>query len=175
MTLKTNYLQQLIRKIPDFPKPGILFYDITSLLKNAAALHMATEALVAPFAASPIDLVIGIEARGFIFAAMAAYQLHAGFIPVRKPNKLPTKVIRASYPMEYGQQVLEMHQDALSAGSRVLIVDDLLATGGTAKAAIDITEALGGRVVGLAFLIELEAMQGKKGLGQYPMHSVLKY
>jgi adenine phosphoribosyltransferase len=175
MTKNTAYLQHLIREIPDFPKTGILFYDITTLLKDANGLRVAIDALTEPFIDSGIDLVIGIEARGFIFAAMVAYRLQAGFIPVRKPNKLPGKTIRASYAMEYGQQSLEMHQGAVNPGERVLIIDDLLATGGTAKAVIDMTEACGGQVAALAFLIELQALQGKNRLEGYAVHSVLKY
>ncbi|HVV68985.1 MAG TPA: adenine phosphoribosyltransferase [Gammaproteobacteria bacterium] len=175
MTKTTEYLQHLIREIPDFPKPGILFYDITTLLKDANGLHLAVEALTEPFINAGIDLVIGIEARGFIFAAMVAYRLQAGFIPVRKPNKLPAKTTRTSYAMEYGEQTLEMHQDAIHPGKRILIVDDLLATGGTAKAVIDMTEAACGQVAALAFLIELQALQGKNQLNSYSVHSVLKY
>ncbi len=170
-----NYLRELIRTIPDFPKPGILFYDITTLVKDAKGLQLATEALATPFLDKPIDCVVGIEARGFIFAALVAYRLGVGFIPIRKPDKLPAKVTRASYPMEYGQQTLEMHRDAFTPGSRVLIVDDLLATGGTMQAGIEMIHTLQGEIVGLTFLIELEALQAKSKLGPYLVHSVLKF
>ncbi len=174
-TNNTDYIQQLIREVPDYPKPGILFYDITPLLRDVTGLQVATEALIKPFLNSDIDLVIGMEARGFIFGALAAHQLQKGFIPIRKPNKLPAKVNRTSYSLEYGEASLEIHQDAISPGNRVLIVDDLLATGGTAQATIELIEALGGEVVALTFLIELQALMAREKLSEYVLHSVLKY
>lgn len=168
-------LKRMIREVPDFPKPGILFYDITTLLKDPVGLHGAVDALANHYVGRQIDRVVGIEARGFIFAPMVAYRLNAGFVPVRKPHKLPAEVARASYHLEYGSDALEMHRDALEQGQRVLIIDDLLATGGTAAAVAGLVEELGGRVAGLGFLIELEGLKGKEKIGQYEIHTVLKY
>ncbi len=168
-------LKRMIREVPDFPKPGILFYDITTLLKDPVGLHGAVDALANHYVGRQIDRVVGIEARGFIFAPMVAYRLNAGFVPVRKPHKLPAEVARASYHLEYGSDALEMHRDALEQGQRVLIIDDLLATGGTAAAVAGLVEKLGGRVAGLGFLIELEGLKGKEKIGQYEIHTVLKY
>ena len=168
-------LKKLIREVPDFPKPGILFYDITTLLKDPVGLHRAVDALADYYVGRTIDCVVGIEARGFIFAPMVAYRLNAGFVPVRKPNKLPSEVARAAYNLEHGQDSLEIHRDAINKGQSVLIVDDLLATGGTAAAVAGLVESLGGRVVGIGFLIELEFLKGRGKLPQYDLRSVLKY
>ena len=168
-------LKKLIREVPDFPKPGILFYDITTLLKDPVGLHRAVDALANHYVGRKVDRVIGIEARGFIFAPMVAYRLNAGFVPVRKPRKLPAAVARASYNLEYGEDALEIHRDAVAAGQEVLVVDDLLATGGTARAVAGMVESLGGKVAGLGFLIELAFLKGREKLAGYDLHSVLKY
>ena len=168
-------LKSLIREVPDFPKPGILFYDITTLLQEPVGLHAAVDALANHYVGHKIDRVVGIEARGFIFAPMVAYRLNAGFVPVRKPNKLPAATARASYNLEYGADSLEIHRDAVSPGQDILIIDDLLATGGTAAAVAGLIESLGGKVVGLGFLIELEFLEGRAKLTKYDVHSVLKY
>jgi len=168
-------LKALIREVPDFPKPGILFYDITTLLKDPVGLHWAVDLLANHYVGQVIDRVVGIEARGFIFAPMVAYRLNAGFVPVRKPKKLPAETARAEYSLEYGKDSLEVHRDAINEGQRVLIIDDLLATGGTAAAVAQLVESLGGRVAGLGFLIELEFLKGKEKLSKYNLHSVLKY
>ena len=168
-------LKKLIREVPDHPKPGILFYDITTLLKDPLGLHRAVDALADHYVGRKVDCVVGIEARGFIFAPMVAYRLNAGFVPVRKPRKLPAAVAQASYNLEYGQDSLEVHRDAVNNGQSVLIIDDLLATGGTAAAVAGLVESLGGQVSGLGFLIELEFLKGREKLRQYDLHSVLKY
>jgi adenine phosphoribosyltransferase len=168
-------LKKLIREVPDFPKPGILFYDITTLLKDPIGLHRAVDALADHYVGRQIDGVIGIEARGFIFAPMVAYRLNAGFIPVRKPRKLPAPVASASYDLEYGKDALEIHRDAVTAGQEILIVDDLLATGGTAVAVSRLVESLGGHVAGLGFLIELGFLKGRDRLAAYDLHAVLRY
>lgn len=168
-------LKQLIREVPDFPKPGILFYDITTLLKDPVGLHRAVDALANHYVGRRIDRVVGIEARGFIFAPMVAYRLNAGFVPVRKPNKLPAEVAKAAYHLEYGSDSLEIHKDAVSAGEHVLIIDDLLATGGTAAAVAGLVEQLGGKVAGLGFLIELAFLGGRERISQYDVHTVLRY
>jgi len=168
-------LKRLIREVPDWPKPGILFYDITTLLKDPVGLRRAVDALANHYVGRKIDRVVGIEARGFIFAPMVAYRLNAGFVPVRKPKKLPAEVARATYNLEYGQDALEMHRDAISQGQEVLIIDDLLATGGTAVAVAGLVESLGGHVAGIGFLIELEFLKGREKLTRYEVYSVLKY
>jgi len=168
-------LKATIREIPDWPKKGILFYDVTTLLKNADAFHEAVNALIAPFREREIDLVAGIEARGFIFAPIVAYALRAGFVPVRKPGKLPASTHRATYQLEYGTDSLEIHQDAIRPGQRVVIVDDLIATGGTARAVADIARQMGANVVALAFLVELEFLKGRDKLPDYEIVSILKY
>jgi adenine phosphoribosyltransferase len=168
-------LKSLIREVPDFPKPGILFYDITTLLKEPNGLHDAVDALASQYVGCKVDRVVGIEARGFIFAPIVAYRLNAGFVPVRKRNKLPAATARASYNLEYGADALEIHRDAISPGQGVLIIDDLLATGGTAVAVAGLIESLGGKVAGLGFLIELEFLGGRAKLSQYDVHAVLKY
>ncbi len=168
-------LKRLIREVPDFPKPRILFYDITTLLKDPVGLHRAVDALANHYVGRKIDRVVGIEARGFIFAPMVAYRLNAGFVPVRKPKKLPAEVARASYHLEYGTDSLEMHRDAIGEGHSVLIIDDLLATGGTASAVAGLVEQMHGHVAGLGFLIELEFLKGREKLAQYDIHTVLRY
>jgi adenine phosphoribosyltransferase len=168
-------LKQLIREVPDFPKPGINFYDITTLLKHPEGLRKTVDALSKSFEGERVDTVIGIEARGFIFAPALAYHLGAGFVPVRKPKKLPAECVSVSYALEYGQDTLEMHRDAVGQGHRVLIADDLLATGGTAKAVCDLVEKLGGTVAGLGFVVELEFLPGRQKLEGYDVRSLIKY
>jgi len=168
-------LKQLIREVPDFPKPGINFYDITTLLKHPDGLRKTVDALAAAFEGEQVDTVIGVEARGFIFAPALAYHLGAGFVPVRKPKKLPAECVSVSYDLEYGQDTLEMHKDAVGAGHRVLIADDLLATGGTAKAVCDLVEKMGGTVAGLGFVVELEFLPGRHKLAGYDVRSLIKY
>ena len=168
-------LKSRIRHVPDFPKTGILFYDITTLMQEPAGFRAAVDSLAVPFMGQGIDLVVGIESRGFIFGAAVADRLGAGFSPVRKPGKLPSTTLRASYDLEYGSDSLEIHDDAVKAGQRVLIVDDLLATGGTAKAASDLVTRLGGHVHALAFLIELVALNGRDKLAGQTLHTVIKY
>lgn len=168
-------LKSRIRHVPDFPKAGILFYDITTLLQDPSGLKLAIDSLVAPFSGERIDVVVGVESRGFIFGAAVADRLGAGFSPVRKPGKLPSTTVRTSYQLEYGSDTLEIHDDAVKAGQRVLIVDDLLATGGTARATADLVQRLGGDVRALAFLIELVALKGRDRLAGHTLHSVLQY
>jgi adenine phosphoribosyltransferase len=161
--------------VPDFPKAGILFYDITTLLQEASGLRASIDSMTLPFRDRRIDVVVGVESRGFIFGAAVADRIGAGFIPVRKPGKLPSKTVRQTYALEYGTDSLEMHADAVSRGQRVLIVDDLLATGGTARATADLVEGLGGKVEAFAFLIELVGLNGRTKLEGHAVHSVLKY
>jgi len=168
-------LKQLIREVPDFPKSGINFYDITTLLKHPLGLRKTVDALAAEFEGENIDTVVGIEARGFIFAPALAYHLRAGFVPVRKPKKLPAETSSISYDLEYGQDTLEIHRDAIGDGHRVVIADDLLATGGTARAVVDLVEGLGGKVVGLVFVVELEFLPGREKLAGYDVRSLIKY
>jgi adenine phosphoribosyltransferase len=168
-------LKQHIRNVPNFPKPGILFYDITTLLKNAQGLKTTIDRLAAPYRDAKIAAVIGIESRGFILGSAVAERLGAGFIPMRKPGKLPSKAIKETYDLEYGKDALEMHADAVSAGERVLIVDDVLATGGTAAAAAQLVKKVGGELHGLAFLIELTFLNGKSKLTGEQVFSVLQY
>ncbi|HYO92447.1 MAG TPA: adenine phosphoribosyltransferase [Pyrinomonadaceae bacterium] len=170
-----NDLKALIREVPDFPKPGINFYDITTLLKKPEGLRRTVDALAAQFSGEKVDAVIGIEARGFIFAPALAYHMGAGFVPVRKPRKLPAECASISYDLEYGQDTLEIHRDAIGAGHRVLIADDLLATGGTARAVVDLVEGLGGEVAGLVFVVELEFLPGRERLAGYDVRSLIKY
>lgn len=157
-----DHLKSLIREIPDFPKPGILFYDITTLLKDKNGLKATVDGLSGQHQNTGADIVVGIEARGFIFAPAVAYAIGAGFVPVRKPKKLPATVERIEYALEYGTDVLEIHKDAIQPGSKVLIVDDVLATGGTAAAVTKLVESLGGKVVGLAFVLELDFLGGDR-------------
>jgi adenine phosphoribosyltransferase len=168
-------LRKLIREVPDFPKPGINFYDITTLLKDAAGLKGTIKALINEFEGEQIDTVIGIESRGFIFAPSLACHFNAGFVPVRKPKKLPAEKVTIAYDLEYGQDSLEIHKDAIGEGHRVLIVDDLLATGGTAKAVTELVEGLGGMIVGLGFVCELEFLPGREKLRKYNVRSLIKY
>lgn len=168
-------LKKLIREVPDFPKPGILFYDITTLLKDKCGLRATIDGLKAPYQGARIDTVVGMEARGFIFAPVLAYALGAGFVPVRKPKKLPAECVRVDYELEYGTDSLEMHRDAITRGSRVLIVDDLLATGGTASATARLVEKVGGTVVGIGFVIELTFLKGRDKLPAYDVFSLLQY
>lgn len=168
-------LKKLIREVADFPKEGINFYDITTLLKDADGLKQTIDRLTDEFKGEKIDTVIGVESRGFIFAAPLAYHLGAGFVPVRKPKKLPAEKVSVSYDLEYGQDTLEMHKDAVGMGHRVLIVDDLLATGGTAKAVVDLVEGLGGEIVGLLFLVELNFLRGREKFNGYDVRSLIKY
>ena len=170
-----NNLKALIREVPDFPKPGINFYDITTLLKHPEGLRNTVDALAAEFDGERVDTVIGVEARGFIFAPALAYHLKAGFVPVRKPRKLPAECASISYDLEYGQDTLEIHRDAIGDGHRVIIADDLLATGGTARAVVDLVEQLGGMVVGLVFVVELEFLPGRAKLAGYDVRSLIKY
>jgi adenine phosphoribosyltransferase len=170
-----DHLKAKIRNVPDFPKAGILFYDITTLMQDRAGFHAAVDSLAMPFEGHGIDLVVGIESRGFIFGAAVADRIGAGFAPVRKPGKLPSACVRETYQLEYGCDSLEIHDDAVAAGQRVLIVDDLLATGGTARATTDLVTRLGGEVHALAFLIELVALNGRQRLGTHNVHTVLKY
>jgi adenine phosphoribosyltransferase len=168
-------LKQMIRSVPDFPKPGINFFDITTLLKEAAGLKATIDALSAPYEDQGIDTVVGIESRGFILGSAVAQQIGAGFVPVRKPGKLPAKAIKEVYELEYGKDAVEIHADAIEKGQRVLIVDDVLATGGTAAATTRLVKHLGGELHGLAFLIELTFLDGKKKLIGESVYSVLKY
>ena len=168
-------LKQKIRHVPDFPKTGILFYDITTLLQDPVGFRAAIDGLATPFKDQGIDVVVGIESRGFIFGAAVADRIGAGFSPVRKPGKLPSSCVRATYDLEYGSDTLEMHDDAVKKGQRVLIVDDLLATGGTARATTGLVKRLGGEVHALAFLIELVALNGRAKLAGERVHSALRY
>ena len=168
-------LKAKIRHVPDFPKAGILFYDITTLLQDPSGFHAAIDRLSLPFKDQGIDIVVGIESRGFILGAVVADRIGAGFSPVRKPGKLPSTCVRATYELEYGSDSLEMHKDAVRPGQRVLIVDDLLATGGTARATLDLVKGLGGAVHGLAFLIELVALNGRAKLAGEQVSAVLQY
>jgi adenine phosphoribosyltransferase len=168
-------LKKMIRTVPDFPKPGIQFYDITTLLKDAYGLRTTIDRLVEMIDDPNVDTVIGIEARGFIFAPALAYRLKAGFVPVRKPRKLPAATESISYELEYGTDTLEIHKDALGDGNRVIIADDLLATGGTARAVCGLVEKLGGTVAGLAFVIELNFLNGRERFKDYKVSSLLQY
>jgi adenine phosphoribosyltransferase len=168
-------LRAKIREIPDFPKPGILFYDITTLLKDPDAFHESIQLMLEPFKGSAIDLVVGMESRGFIFSAPLAYQLHAGFVPVRKLGKLPAETIEVEYDLEYGTATLEIHKDAIKPGQRVLIVDDLLATGGTVQGTIELVRRLGGEIAGLSFMVELTGLRGREQLGDFQIHTLLTY
>lgn len=168
-------LKKLIREIPDYPKPGILFYDITTLLKDQQGFRLLVDKLCEHYKGKHVDIVAGIEARGFIFAPALAYRLGAGFVPVRKPNKLPWKTASVTYQLEYGSDQLEIHQDAVGKGQRVLVCDDLLATGGTASAAVSLVRQLGGELVGAAFAVELSFLNGRSKLPGVDVFSLLKY
>jgi adenine phosphoribosyltransferase len=168
-------LKAAIREIPDWPKKGILFYDVTTLLKQGNCFEQTINALIEPYQNQKVDLVLGVESRGFIFAPPVAYALKAGFVPVRKPGKLPAAKLQVSYELEYGTDTLEIHQDAIQPGQRVLIVDDLIATGGTAKAVAEMVETMGASVVGFAFVVELSFLHGRDKLSKYDLHTVLTY
>lgn len=168
-------INDLIRDVPDFPKPGIVFKDITPILANPAAMRQVYDALAAPHKDAKIDVVLGIESRGFIFGTPLAHALDVGFAPIRKPGKLPYKTVSESYSLEYGEDTLELHEDAFKKGARVLIVDDLLATGGTLAAACRLVERLGGVVAGCSVVIELGFLEGRKKLGDRPVHSLVTY
>jgi adenine phosphoribosyltransferase len=168
-------LKKLIREVPDFPKPGILFYDITTLLKDKCGFRGVIDGLKSHYREAQVDVVLGIEARGFIFAPALAYALGAGFVPVRKPKKLPAECVTVTYDLEYGSDSLQMHRDAVGDGTRVLIVDDLLATGGTASAAARMVREAGGSVVGLGFVVELIFLSGRRKLPGYDVFSLLQY
>ncbi len=173
--MSAETLRAKIREIPDFPKPGILFYDITTLLKDPAAYREAIDLMLEPYRDERIDIVVGMESRGFIFSAPLAYQLGAGLVPVRKLGKLPAETLTVEYALEYGSNTLEIHRDAITAGQRVLIVDDLLATGGTVHGTMELVERLGGEVVALAFLVELDFLKGRERLQGRRVTSVIKY
>ena len=168
-------LTKFIRSIPDFPKDGILFRDITTLLQNPKAFKSAINQMSKKIKNNNIDVIVAAEARGFIFAGALAYKLGCAFVPVRKPGKLPSKTYKASYSLEYGKDSLEIHQDAIKKGERILILDDLLATGGTAKAIVDLVKKPGGKIAGILFLIELTELQGRKKLKNLPVYSLIKY
>lgn len=168
-------LEKYIRDIPDFPKPGVVFKDLTPLLADSDALRLAVSAMARPFRGLQLDSVVGTEARGFIFGAPVALELGVGFVPARKPGKLPDRTLEASYELEYGTDRLQMHADALSPGDRVLIVDDLIATGGTARATLDLVSQAGATAIGCAFLIELVFLKGREKLGIEPCHAVIQY
>jgi adenine phosphoribosyltransferase len=168
-------LKSLIREVPDFPKPGINFYDITTLLQDAPGLRAVIDDLGAAYKGKEIEIVVGIEARGFIFAPAVAYALNAGFVPVRKPKKLPAPTERVEYELEYGTDILEIHKDAIRPGQKVLIVDDVLATGGTAKAVAHLVDKLGGNLIGLSFVIELDFLKGRDKLPGHTINSLLHY
>ena len=174
-TLNADQLKKLIREIPDFPKPGILFYDITTLLKDKVGLATLIDKFSEYYIGRNVDLVLGMEARGFIFAPALAYRLNAGFVPVRKPGKLPAETVKYDYALEYGTNSLEIHKDAIQKGQRVLIVDDLLATGGTAQATAKLAESLGAAIAGLGFVVELEFLKGREKLKAYDVMSLLRY
>jgi adenine phosphoribosyltransferase len=168
-------LRAAIREVPDWPKKGILFYDITTLLKDPESFRRALDAVTAPYRDRNIRKVVGIEARGFIFAPTVAYTLGAGFVPVRKPGKLPADTLSVSYELEYGKDTLEIHRDAIEPGEAVLIVDDLIATGGTAQAVAHMVEKMGGTVEGLAFLVELDFLKGREKVSKWEVTSILRY
>jgi adenine phosphoribosyltransferase len=168
-------LKKLIREIPDYPKPGILFYDLTTLLKDRNGFHALVDRLCQHYADRHVDIVVGVEARGFIFAPALAYRLNAGFVPVRKPKKLPAKTTSVSYQLEYGTDTLEIHQDAILPGQRVIISDDLLATGGTAAATVQLVQKLGGKIAGLAFAVELTFLNGRAKLPGLDVMSLIRY
>ena len=174
-TLSKSDLKDRIRDIPDFPKEGIIFKDITTLLKDGDAFKKSVDLLASKFKKERVDYVVGVEARGFIFGAALAYKLGAGFVPVRKKGKLPAKTRSITYDLEYGKDVLEIHEDALGPNTRVLIVDDLLATGGTIKAVSDLVKGQKATIAGVAFLVELKFLRGKDKLKDLPVYSVIKY
>jgi len=168
-------LKRFIREVPDWPKPGILFYDITTLLKDPLALRMTVDRFVWLFTKQKVDKVVGMESRGFMFGPIVAYDLNAGFVPVRKPGKLPAETVEQSYELEYGTDRLQVHRDSIQPGEKVLIVDDLVATGGTARATAQLIERLGGEVVGMGFIIELTFLEPRKRLTEYRLESLIQY
>jgi adenine phosphoribosyltransferase len=170
-----NHLKEFIREVPDYPKPGILFYDLTTLLKNPIAFHSLVDELCSHYAGQKVDVVVGIEARGFILAPALAYRLEAGFVPVRKPKKLPSKSVSVTYQLEYGTDTLEIHADAITPGQSVLISDDLLATGGTAAATVELVRKLGGKVVGTSFAVELTFLNGRAKLPGIDVFTMIQY
>ncbi len=172
--MKQMDLASTIRNIPDFPKAGIQFKDITTLLKNKDAFRQAVDSLFHLFDSKEVDIVVGIEARGFILGSVVAYLLNCGFVPVRKKGKLPATIRSKTYDLEYGNATLEMHIDAIEKNQKVVIIDDLLATGGTVQAVCEMVEEAGGEIVGIAFLIELESLQGRKAITKYPVYSLVK-
>jgi len=173
--LNSEQLKKLIREVPDFPKPGILFYDVTTLLKDKTGFAQLIDLFSEHYIGKQIDLILGMEARGFIFGPALAYRLNAGFVPVRKPGKLPAATVKVEYELEYGSNALEVHKDAVQKGQRVLIVDDLLATGGTAEATARLATSLGGEIAGLAFVVELDFLNGRDKLKPYNVFSLLHY
>ena len=174
-TLSVDDLRAKIREVPDFPKPGILFYDITTLLREPAAFAAVIDQMASQIDDTKVDLVVGMESRGFIFAAPLATKLKAGFVPVRKLGKLPAETIEVEYALEYGTATLEIHRDAIEKGQRVLIVDDLLATGGTVMGTIELVRRLGGEIAGLSFAVELTALKGREKLREFDIHTLLTY
>lgn len=173
--INVDALKALVREVPDFPKPGILFYDITTLLKDRTGFAQLIDALAAHYIERKVDLVLGIEARGFIFGPALAYRLNAGFVPVRKPKKLPAPVARVTYDLEYGSDTLEIHKDAIEPGQRVVLVDDLLATGGTMEATVKLVQQLGGEIAGLCFAVELDFLKGRERFPGHDVFSLLHY
>lgn len=173
--MNNRLLEKSIRNIPDFPKPGILFRDVTTLIQNKEAFKKAVDLLAKRYKAKGFDKVVGVEARGFIFGAAIAYKIGAGFVPVRKKGKLPFKTISTTYELEYGTDTLEIHKDAIAPGEKVLIIDDLLATGGTVKAVTELVGQLGGKISGIGFVIELVDLKGKDKLKDYPVFSLIKF
>jgi adenine phosphoribosyltransferase len=173
--MNSDQLKKMIREVPDFPKPGILFYDITTLLRDKTGFARLIDLLSEHHIGKQVDLILGMEARGFIFGPALAYRLNAGFVPVRKPGKLPAATTRVEYSLEYGSNTLEMHKDAIEHGQRVLIVDDLLATGGTAEATAKLATSMGAEIAGLAFVVELDFLKGRDKLKQYEVFSLLHY
>ncbi len=169
------HLESFIRDVQDFPQQGVLFKDITPLLQDGAAFHASIDRLAAHYAGAGIQTVVGVESRGFIFGAPLAYQLNCGFVPVRKFGKLPSETVSVEYALEYGTNVVEIHQDAIKPGERVLIVDDLLATGGTVSAAMELVEKLGGHIAGIAFLVELTFLKGREQLKGHDVFALIKY
>jgi adenine phosphoribosyltransferase len=174
-SINVEALNALVRTVPDFPKPGILFYDITTLLKDKTGFARLIDAFAGHYIERKVDLVLGIEARGFIFGPALAYRLNAGFVPVRKPGKLPAETVRITYDLEYGSDALEIHRDAIQPGQRVVLVDDLLATGGTMEATVKLARQLGGEIVGLAFAVELDFLKGRNRFKDYDVFSLLHY
>lgn len=168
-------VEEYVRTIPDFPEPGIMFRDVTSVLQDADGLQLSIDGIISDIGDLDFDVVVGPESRGFIFGVPVAYKLHKAFVPVRKKGKLPCETISMSYDLEYGQATIEMHKDAIKPGQRVVIVDDLIATGGTIEAIIKLVEELGGKVVKICFLMELEGLEGRKKLAGYDISSVIKY